>query len=178
MRQKKDILKKSRDNPEEILNANELSQESLDDVIASLIDSNEDDISEDSSTGQSHIDKGLQNVESFDVEMERPIVLTERAAWQVQKILEQEGVEPGLYLRVAVEGGGCSGLSYKLGLDYLSDDDQMYDSYGVEIIVKKEHLIYLEGISIDYPEGLDARGFVFDNPNATDNCGCGESFSV
>ena len=89
-----------------------------------------------------------------------------------------EGICSGLYLRVAVEGGGCSGLSYKLGLDYLSDDDQMYDSYGVEIIVKKEHLIYLEGISIDYPEGLDARGFVFDNPNATDNCGCGESFSV
>ena len=99
--------------------------------------------------------------------MERPIVLTERAARQVQKIVEKEGLESGLYLRVAVEGGGCSERSCKLGLDYLSDDDQMYDDYGVDIIVKKEHLIYLEGISIDYPEGLDARGFVFDNPNAT-----------
>ena len=178
MGQKKDILKKSRHNLEEKLDANELLQDSLDDVIASLIDLDEDDVSEDSSTGQTHIDKGLQNVERFDLEIERPIVLTERAAQQVQKIVEKEGLEPGLYLRVAVEGGGCSGLSYKLGLDYLSDDDQMYDSFGVEIIVKKEHLIYLEGISIDYPEGLDARGFVFDNPNATDNCGCGESFSV
>lgn len=178
MGQKKDILKKSRHDFEEKLDANELLQDSLDDVIASLIDLDEDDISEDFSTGQTHIDKGLRNVENLDLEMERPIVLTERAARQVQKIVEKEGLEPGLYLRVAVEGGGCSGLSYKLGLDYLSDDDQMYDSYGVEIIVKKEHLIYLEGISIDYPEGLDARGFVFDNPNATDNCGCGESFSV
>lgn len=178
MGQKKDILKKSRHDFEEKLDANELLQDSLDDVIASLIDLDEDDISEDSSTGQTHIDKGLRNVEGLDFEMERPIVLTERAARQVQKIVEKEGLESGLYLRVAVEGGGCSGLSYKLGLDYLSDDDQMYDSYGVEIIVKKEHLIYLEGISIDYPEGLDARGFVFDNPNATDNCGCGESFSV
>lgn len=178
MGQKKDILKKSRHDFEEKLDANELLQDSLDDVIASLIDLDEDDISEDFSTGQTHIDKGLRNVESLDLEMERPIVLTERAARQVQKIVEKEGLEPGLYLRVAVEGGGCSGLSYKLGLDYLSDDDQIYDSYGVEIIVKKEHLIYLEGISIDYPEGLDARGFVFDNPNATDNCGCGESFSV
>ncbi len=178
MGQKKDILKKSRHDFEEKLDANELLQDSLDDVIASLIDLDEDDISEDFSTGQTHINKGLRNVESLDLEMERPIVLTERAARQVQKIVEKEGLELGLYLRVAVEGGGCSGLSYKLGLDYLSDDDQMYDSYGVEIIVKKEHLIYLEGISIDYPEGLDARGFVFDNPNATDNCGCGESFSV
>ena len=81
-------------------------------------------------------------------------------------------------LRVAVEGGGCSGLSYKLGLDHRTDEDRVYASFDVEIIVKEEHLMYLEGISIDYPDGLDARGFVFDNPNATDNCGCGESFAV
>jgi iron-sulfur cluster assembly protein len=87
-------------------------------------------------------------------------------------------LEEGLYLRVAVEGAGCSGLSYKLGLDHRTDEDRVYASYGVEIIVKEEHLMYLEGISIDYPDGLDARGFVFDNPNATDNCGCGESFAV
>lgn len=178
MGQKKDVLKKSRHNSEKNPDANELFQDSLDDVIASLIDFDEDDISEDSSTGQTYVEKGIQNAKKFDLEIERPIVLTERAARQVQKIVEQEGLEPGLYLRVAVEGGGCSGLSYKLGLDHLTDDDQMYDSYGVEIIVKKEHLIYLEGISIDYPDGLDARGFVFDNPNATDNCGCGESFAV
>ena len=59
-----------------------------------------------------------------------------------------------------------------------SQRHRIYVSFGVEIIVKKEHQIYLEGISIDYPDGLDARGFVFDNPNATDNCGCGESFAV
>tara|TARA_B100000575_G_scaffold235404_1_gene197125 strand:- start:4208 stop:4744 length:537 start_codon:yes stop_codon:yes gene_type:complete len=178
MGQKKNIIKKSMRSSEEKLDANELLQDSLDEVIASLIDLDEDNISQDSSVGQTHIDEGLQNVENLDLEIERPIVLTERAARQVQKIVEQESLEPGLYLRVAVEGGGCSGLSYKLGLDHIADDDRIYVSFGVEIIVKKEHLIYLEGISIDYPDGLDARGFVFDNPNATDNCGCGESFAV
>jgi len=116
--------------------------------------------------------------EDFSLENARPIVLTERAAKQVARIVEREQLEEGLYLRVAVEGGGCSGLSYKLGLDHRTDEDRVYASYGVEIIVKEEHLMYLEGISIDYPDGLDARGFVFDNPNATDNCGCGESFAV
>jgi iron-sulfur cluster assembly protein len=153
-------------------------KDSLDDVIASLIDLDEDDASEESSASKNLMDTGLQNAEDFDPETARPIVLTERAARQVQKIVEQEGLESGLYLRVAVEGGGCSGLSYKLGLDHRSDEDRVYASYGVEIIVKEEHLMYLEGISIDYPDGLDARGFVFDNPNATDNCGCGESFAV
>lgn len=158
--------------------ADESLQDSLDDVIASLIDLDEEDASESSAADQSLMDKGLQNADDFDPETARPIVLTERAARQVKKIVEQEGLESELYLRVAVEGGGCSGLSYKLGLDHRSDEDRVYASFDVEIIVKEEHLMYLEGISIDYPDGLDARGFVFDNPNATDNCGCGESFAV
>jgi iron-sulfur cluster assembly accessory protein len=158
--------------------ADESLQDSLDDVIASLIDLDEEDVLESSSADQSLMDKGLQNADDFDPETARPIVLTERAARQVKKIVEQEGLESELYLRVAVEGGGCSGLSYKLGLDHRTNEDRIYASFDVEIIVKEEHLMYLEGISIDYPDGLDARGFVFDNPNATDNCGCGESFAV
>lgn len=158
--------------------SDESLQDSLDDVIASLIDLDEVDASESSSADQSLMDKGLQNADDFDPETARPIVLTERAARQVKKIVEQEGLESELYLRVAVEGGGCSGLSYKLGLDHRTDEDRLYASFNVEIIVKEEHLIYLDGISIDYPDGLDARGFVFNNPNATDKCGCGESFAV
>jgi iron-sulfur cluster assembly accessory protein len=158
--------------------SDESLQDSLDDVIASLIDLDEVDASESSSADQSLMDKGLQNADDFDPETARPIVLTERAARQVKKIVEQEGLESELYLRVAVEGGGCSGLSYKLGLDHRTDEDRLYASFNVEIIVNEEHLIYLEGISIDYPDGLDARGFVFNNPNATDKCGCGESFAV
>ena len=158
--------------------SDESLQDSLDDVIASLIDLDEVDASESSSADQSLMDKGLQNADDFDPETARPIVLTERAARQVKKIVEQEGLESELYLRVAVEGGGCSGLSYKLGLDHRTDEDRLYASFNVEIIVKEEHLIYLDGISIDYPDGLDARGFVFNNPNATDKWGGGESFAV
>ena len=111
----------------------------------------------------------------FDPETARPIVLTERAARQVQKIVEQEGSNQG-YTCVLRLRGWLLGLSYKLV--WISfDEDRVYELRGW-IIVKEEHLMYLEGISIDYPDGLDARGFVFDNPNATDNCGCGESFAV
>ena len=137
--------------------------ENLDDVISSLIDfgSEEQEASteEPALTGQ-------------------PITLTERAARQVAKIKESENLGTDLYLRVAVEGGGCSGLSYKLGLDHKTDEDTVFENFGVEVIVATKHLMYLEGIQVDYPDGLDARGFTFDNPNATDNCGCGTSFAV
>ena len=167
------------------------NDEQLDDVIASLLDLEDEEVSGSSDSPESATSaKSASEVpdqesaeanfvrEDFSLENARPIVLTERAAKQVARIVEREQLEEGLYLRVAVEGGGCSGLSYKLGLDHRTDEDRVYASYGVEIIVKEEHLMYLEGISIDYPDGLDARGFVFDNPNATDNCGCGESFAV
>ena len=138
-------------------------EENLDDVIASLLDFEEDDAAslqeENTSTGE-------------------PVRLTERAAKQVKRIMSEEGLDPNLYLRVAVEGGGCSGLSYKLGLDYRTDEDTTFENFGVEIVVESKHLMYLEGIEIDYPDGLDARGFTFDNPNATENCGCGTSFSI
>jgi len=163
------------------------NDEQLDDVIASLLDLDDEEVSDQESAESATSASEVSDQESaeanfvredFSLENARPIVLTERAAKQVARIVEREQLEEGLYLRVAVEGGGCSGLSYKLGLDHRTDEDRVYASYGVEIIVKEEHLVYLEGISIDYPDGLDARGFVFDNPNATDNCGCGESFAV
>jgi iron-sulfur cluster assembly protein len=136
-------------------------EENLDDVIASLIDVEEEAASEN---------------QAENVITEQPVRLTERAARQVMKIKEQESLD--LYLRVAVEGGGCSGLSYKLGLDHRTEEDELFESNGVELIVDSKHLMYLEGIEIDYPDGLDARGFTFDNPNATDNCGCGTSFAI
>jgi iron-sulfur cluster assembly protein len=107
-----------------------------------------------------------------------PVTLTKRASKQVKAIIEKEGLDENLFLRVAVEGGGCSGLSYKLGLDYRTDEDKVFENYGVEVIVAPKHLMYLEGIEIDYPDGLDARGFTFDNPNSVEDCGCGTSFSI
>lgn len=141
-------------------------EENLDDVIASLVDVEEDDSNE-------TVDALPQRKGAG-----KPVQLTERAAKQVKKIMAEEGLQENLYLRVAVDGGGCSGLSYKLGLDYRTDEDKIFESFGVEVIVAPKHLMYLEGIEIDYPDGLDARGFTFDNPNAIESCGCGTSFAI
>lgn len=138
--------------------------ENLDDIISSLIDVDEEETS--------------PNKEEKQELTGEPVTLTQRASKQVKTIIEKEGLDDNLFLRVAVEGGGCSGLSYKLGLDYRTEDDVAFENYGVEVIVASKHLMYLEGIEIDYPDGLDARGFTFDNPNSVEDCGCGTSFSI
>ncbi|MDR9418291.1 HesB/IscA family protein [Gracilimonas sp.] len=148
-----------------------VQEENLDDVISSLIDVNEE---EESVSPQPITENDYQKEELTG----EPVILTERAARQVEKIKNEEDLDSNLYLRVAVDGGGCSGLSYKLGLDHRTDEDNVYESHGVEIIVAPKHLMYLEGMQIDYPDGLDARGFTFDNPNAVENCGCGTSFAI
>lgn len=150
------------------------AEENLDDVIADLVDEEEDDATEQEAASP------LEEMQApDDIEFSGPPVqLTERAAEQVHKIRADESLDDELHLRVAVEGGGCSGLSYKLGFDYKSDDDEIIVSQGIEIIVAPKHMMYLKGISIDYPDGLDARGFTFDNPNASETCGCGSSFAT
>lgn len=149
-----------------------VQEENLDDVISSLIDVDEEE--ESVATPQPVTEDDYRKKELTG----EPVTLTERAAKQVEKIKSEEGLDDNLYLRVAVDGGGCSGLSYKLGLDYRTEEDNVYESYGVEIIVAPKHLMYLEGMQVDYPDGLDARGFTFDNPNAVENCGCGTSFAI
>ncbi len=139
-------------------------EENLDDIIASLIDFDEEE-------------KSAETEEKRELTGE-PVRLTERAAKQVKKIKASDESHENLYLRVAVEGGGCSGLSYKLGLDHRTDSDVVFENFGVEVVVNPDHLLYLEGIEIDYPDGLDARGFTFDNPNSVEDCGCGTSFSI
>lgn len=148
-----------------------VQEENLDDVISSLIDVDEE---VDSSTPKPITEDDYQKNELTG----EPVTLTERAAKQIEKIKNEESLDENLYLRVAVDGGGCSGLSYKLGLDYRTDEDKIFESHGMEIIVAPKHLMYLEGMQIDYPDGLDARGFTFDNPNAVENCGCGTSFAI
>jgi len=140
-----------------------LPEENLDDVISSLID---DDPKEEQAPAI-----------SADPDAD-PVILTDRAAKQIIQIKEKESLDDNLYLRVAVEGGGCSGLSYKLGFDIRSDEDKIVVSNDIEIVIDPKHLMYLNGIEIDYPDGLDARGFTFDNPNASESCGCGSSFAV
>lgn len=146
-----------------------LEEENLDDVISSLIDDVDDE--------ESAATEATELPQDVDRDQD-PVVLTERAARQVREIKKKESLDGELYLRVAVEGGGCSGLSYKLGFDIKTDEDKVVESQGMDIIIDPKHLMYLDGIVIDYPDGLDARGFTFDNPNASESCGCGSSFAV
>lgn len=145
--------------------------ENLDDVIADLIDHDEEE------DQQSKQGNGVP-FEGIEASAGKEVKLTERAAQQVRKIMADEDFDDDLYLRVAVEGGGCSGLSYKLGLDHKTDEDRIIKSQGLEVLIDPRHMMYLEGITIDYPDGLDARGFTFDNPNASESCGCGSSFAI
>lgn len=140
--------------------------ESLDDVIASLLD----DVT--SSDEETNLVEAPPQTTGKDVE------LTLRAVKQVQSIREKEGLSDDVFLRIAVEGGGCSGMSYKLGFDHKTADDVSIICNNLEVVVDEKHLLYLKGIVIDYPDGLDARGFTFDNPNASETCGCGTSFSA
>ncbi|MEL6922408.1 MAG: iron-sulfur cluster assembly accessory protein, partial [Bacteroidota bacterium] len=79
---------------------------------------------------------------------------------------------------VGVKGGGCSGFSYVLGFDVKKEKDEVYEINGMTVFMEKAHAIYLIGIEIDWMEGLQNRGFTFNNPNAKDTCGCGTSFSA
>jgi iron-sulfur cluster assembly accessory protein len=107
------------------------------------------------------------------------ITLTENAAVEVKKVMDEQKMDDVL-LRIGVAGGGCSGFSYSLGFDKAFDDekDVKSEQHGIAVVVDKKSELYLEGITIDFYSGLEKRGFVFDNPNATKSCGCGSSFSV
>lgn len=160
--------------------------EDLDSVIADLIDGDTDTGAEPEPGGDAPSpgsppdgQSPFEGIDRAKTTTGGPAVsLTSRAAQQVRKIREDESLDDDLYLRVAVEGGGCSGLSYKLGFDYKSEEDESFESEGIDIVVDPRHLMYLEGISIDFPDGLDARGFTFNNPNAEETCGCGTSFAT
>lgn len=104
--------------------------------------------------------------------------ITEKASVEVKKILESENMKDA-YLRVQVVGGGCSGMSYKLGFeDKAEANDKVFEENGVKILVDPKSFLYLKGITIDFEGGLNGTGFQFVNPNAKKSCGCGTSFSA
>lgn len=107
-----------------------------------------------------------------------PITFTEGAVKELFKLKEQQEIGDDFGLRVGVEGGGCSGMNYVLGFDQKKDGDQEYNIEGIRVFMHKAHGLYLAGMQIDFQDGLNARGFTFNNPNATSTCGCGSSFSV
>jgi len=83
------------------------------------------------------------------------------------------------FVRVGVESGGCSGLSYKLDFDNTKNkDDELIDDNGIKLLINKKSFLYLVGTTLEFSDGLNGKGFVFNNPNASRTCGCGESFSL
>ena len=108
------------------------------------------------------------------------IELTERAAEEVKKIIAEQKLEEGTVLRIGVTGGGCSGFSYALGFDSKYDEaqDSRSSQHGIDVVVDRKSSLYLDGTKLDFFEGLEKRGFTFDNPNAVKSCGCGSSFQA
>ena len=104
--------------------------------------------------------------------------ISEKAIEQIKHICSKEESLAGKGLRLAVVGGGCSGLSYKIEFSAIKDKDYQIDLGFVKVIVDPKSSIYLKGITLDFQDGLAGKGFVFENPNAKNTCGCGESFSM
>ena len=108
----------------------------------------------------------------------QPIQLTSGAITHLKRIMEEQKISDNYGLRVGVKGGGCSGFTYVLGFDEQKENDTLYEISGMKVFMEKAHGIYLLGLQVDWVEGLNNRGFVFSNPNATETCGCGTSFSA
>jgi iron-sulfur cluster assembly protein len=107
-----------------------------------------------------------------------PIHLTEGAVDQLYRIKSEQQISDDYALRVGVKGGGCSGFSYVLGFDRPKETDEVFDINGIRVLMQKAHAIYLLGMEVDFVNGLENRGFTFNNPNAKSTCGCGTSFSA
>lgn len=107
-----------------------------------------------------------------------PVSFTATAARELLKLKDQQEITADFGLRVGVEGGGCSGMSYVLGFDQKKDGDQEFEIDSIRVFMHKAHQMYLLGMQIDWQDGLNSRGFTFSNPNAASSCGCGTSFSV
>lgn len=108
------------------------------------------------------------------------ITVTDKAAGEIKRLQGADPTAVNSYLRVMVVGGGCSGMSYKLGFENkeLEKGDKMFDDKGVKIVIDQKSLLYLSGTELDFSDGLNGTGFTFSNPNAKRTCGCGTSFAV
>ena len=107
------------------------------------------------------------------------IKVTDKAAKEVKRIMAENNVGPDFGLRVGIKGGGCSGLSYTMSFESVTKPgDKVVESNGIKIIIDGKSHFYLGGTELDFSDGLNGRGFVFNNPNAAKTCGCGSSFGV
>jgi iron-sulfur cluster assembly protein len=107
------------------------------------------------------------------------ITITDKAKSKIEKLRQDANIDTDYFLRVSVQGGGCSGLSYKLDFDNeLKNGDQEFEDKDVKVVLDMKSFLYLAGTELDFSDGLNGKGFNFINPNASRSCGCGESFSV
>src|SRR5579872_2821427 len=113
-------------------------------------------------------------------EFHMSVMLTEKAAKEVQRVMSEQKMPETTILRVGVVGGGCSGFQYSLGFDNKTDPakDELFEQHGVRLAVDRKSELYLDGTVLDFYDGLEKRGFTFNNPNAVKSCGCGSSFSA
>jgi iron-sulfur cluster assembly protein len=111
--------------------------------------------------------------------MENEIIsITDKALIQIKQIAATDNPDGSKGLRLAVTGGGCSGLSYKIEFSPQKEKDNVLVFDSVKVFIDPKSVIYLKGIVLDFKDGLNGKGFVFDNPNAKNTCGCGESFTI
>ena len=104
------------------------------------------------------------------------ITITEAAAKKIVELALAENKEPKI--RIAVQGGGCSGFQYTITFDEPKDGDEFQEAFGAEVLIDPMSFMYLDGVEIDYVESLEDSGFKINNPNATGQCGCGHSFEA
>jgi iron-sulfur cluster assembly accessory protein len=110
--------------------------------------------------------------------MESPLQFSPQAVKEIRRLMDEPAFDKKNMLRIGVKGGGCSGLSYILGFEKRQETDQLFESNELSFIMNPSHGIYLSGMEIHWADGLNARGFSFNNPNASKTCGCGTSFAV
>ena len=107
------------------------------------------------------------------------IIVSESAAKKIIALKAEDQAQEEAFLRVRVKRGGCSGFSYKMEFDtQLKDNDKSFESNGAKVVVDSQSMLYLLGMTLDFEGGLNGKGFIFQNPNATKSCGCGSSFAV
>ncbi len=107
-----------------------------------------------------------------------PVNFTESAISELKNLRETAVTAEESYLRIGVKGGGCSGMSYLLAFDKKEQNDREFEIEGIPVVMNKAHVMYVLGMIIDWENGLNNRGFTFNNPNAKDTCGCGQSFNA
>lgn len=106
-------------------------------------------------------------------------MITETAAKKIAALKSEDGAAQEAFLRVRVKRGGCSGYSYKMEFDtQKADQDKVFENHGEKVVVDSQSLLYLLGLTLDFEGGLNGKGFIFSNPNASKTCGCGSSFGV